>query len=349
MLCYHTQQFDDPSDRIREARGLLTFLVRSTEGNEAGFHAMMRQELAVLAATPDTYLLHEHLEEYNEPLYFHQFIDRAEEKGLQYLGEAQLGSMLPSRLGPEVEKTLRSISHNLVQMEQYLDFLRNRMFRQTLLCHEGVQLDYTLRPQSVQRAFLASAALPVAAQGDPAADGDQQFRAADKDALTLTTRDPLMKAAMTQLGQIWPASIAFGDLLTAAADDQPVAEEQSLQLATRLLRCYTLGIVELSLGPPRLVARVSERPIASPYARLRAREGSKVVNMKLESTVLDELARLVLQNLDGQHDRAALVALVQARLKDKSDLPDSSQTASSAETRVDEMLQSFARGALLIG
>src|SRR5262249_13566455 len=98
MLCYHTQQFEEPSDRIREARGLLTFLVRSAESHEAAFNAMMREELAVLAATPDTYLLHEHLEDYNEPLYFHQFVDRAAEKNLQYLGEAQLRSMLPSHL-----------------------------------------------------------------------------------------------------------------------------------------------------------------------------------------------------------------------------------------------------------
>jgi methyltransferase-like protein/SAM-dependent methyltransferase len=348
MLCYHTQQFDDPNHRIREARGLLTFLVRSTEGHEAGFHAMMRQELAVLAATPDTYLLHEHLEDFNEPLYFHQFIDRATEKGLQYLGEAQIRSMLSSSLGAEVEKTLRSISHDLVQMEQYLDFLRNRMFRQTLLCHEGVQLDYTLRPQAVQKAYLASSAMPVAAESDSAPNAGQQFRAAEKDALTLTTRDPLMRAAMTRLGQIWPESIAFSDLLAAAANGQPVSEEQSLQLAARLLRCYTSGVIELSLGPPRLVARVSERPTASPYARLRAREGSKVVNMKLESTMLDELGRLLLQNLDGQHDRAALVTLVQARLNEKSSVLYGSDAPSSAETRVDQILNSFARGALLI-
>jgi SAM-dependent methyltransferase len=123
MLCFHTQQFDDPSDRIREARGLLTFLVRLASSHEAAFNAMMRHELAVLSATPDTYLLHEHLEDYNEPLYFHQFIDRAAEKNLQYLGEAYLLSMLPSRLGPEIEKTLRGISHDLVQMEQNIDFL----------------------------------------------------------------------------------------------------------------------------------------------------------------------------------------------------------------------------------
>jgi hypothetical protein len=157
-----------------------------------------------------------------------------------------------------------------------------------------------------------------------------------------------MKAAMTRLGQIWPESVRFDDLLTVAAEGRPVAEEQSQQLAARLLRCYTSGIVELSLGPPRLVAHVSERPIASPYARLRAREGSTVVNMKLESTMLNAIERLLLQNLDGQHDRASLVGLVQAHLNEKSGAADISQAPSSAETRVDQILSSFARGALLI-
>ncbi len=348
MLCYHTQQFDDPNDRIREARGLLTFLVQSTVGCEAGFNALMRQELAVLAATPDTYLLHEHLEEFNEPLYFHQFIDRAAEKDLQYLAEAQILSMLPSRLGPEIEKTLRSISHDLVQMEQYLDFLRNRMFRQTLLCHEGIRLDYNLRPEAVQKGFLASAAMPVPVETDATLDEAQQFRAVEKDALTLTTRDPLMKAAMLRLGQAWPESIAFSDLLAAADGGQPITDEQSNQLAARLLRCFTSGIVELSLAPPRLVAEVSERPIASPYARLRARVGSKVVNMKLEASVLDELQRLVLQKLDGHHDRPSLVALVQARLSEQPSPQDRSEASLSAHARVDQILKSFARGGLLM-
>jgi methyltransferase-like protein/SAM-dependent methyltransferase len=349
MLCYHTQHFDNPSDRIREARGLLTFLIRSADSHEAAFNAMMRQELAVLAATPDTYLLHEHLEDHNEPLYFHQFVDRAAEKGLQYLGEAYLLSMLPSRLGPEIEKTLRSISHDMLQMEQYIDFLRNRMFRQTLLCHAGVKLEYALQPQAIQKAWIASSARPVAAEPNQEANTAQQFRATDKDALTLTTRDPLMKAAMTQLGQIWPAWIAFSDLITATAGGQPATVDQSQQLAARLLRCYTSGLVELSLGPPRLVSRISDRPTASPYARLLARDGAKVVNMKLESTMLDEAGRLVLQNLDGRHDRRALVAIVQAWLDDKASSGHArDKLPSSAESCVDQLLQSFARGALLI-
>jgi methyltransferase-like protein len=345
MLCYHTERFDDLGDRIREARGLLTFLVRSVGSHDAGFDSMIRQELAVLAATPDTYLLHEHLEDYNEPLYFHQFVDRAAAKNLQYLGEAQIAIMLASRLGPEIEKTLRQISPDLVQMEQYMDFLRNRMFRQTLLCHDSVKLDHALRPEAVQRMWIASAAKPVSDQPDLQSDAPEQFSTGESRYGTLTTRDPLMKAAMTHLSRVWPESIVFGDLLAVAAQSQAIGSEHSRQLATRLLHCYTSGLVEFSLWPPRFVARVSDRPLASPYARRRAREGPKVVNMRLESIVLTEPARRVLQNLDGQHDRAALIALVQAWFDEKT----SHETPNTAEQTVDQLLQSFARGALLVG
>jgi len=345
MLCYHTERFDDPGDRIREARGLLTFLVRSVGSHDAAFDSMIRQELALLVAMPDTYLLHEHLEDCNEPLYFHQFVDRAAAKNLQYLGEAQITAMLASRLGPETETTLRHISPDLLHMEQYMDFLRNRMFRQTLLCHDSVALDYVLRPEAAQRMWIGSSAKPVSQQPDLQSDAPEQFSTGDPRHGTLTTRDPLMKAAMTHLSQIWPESKAFDDLLVAAAQGQAIAAEQSRQLATRLLHCYTRGLVEFSLSPPQLVARVSDRPLASPYAQRRAQDGPQVVNMRLESTVLTEPARLVLRHLDGQHDRAALIALVREWVDGKT----SSETLVQAEQYVDQLLQSFARGALLVG
>ncbi len=83
-------------------------------------------------------------------------------------------------------------------------------------------------------------------------------------------------------------------------------------------------------------------------ARTRAgspREGEKVVNMRLEATVLTETSRRVLQQLDGKHDRAALAALVQARIDERA----SDDAAINAEQYVEQLLQSFARGALLVG
>jgi methyltransferase-like protein len=354
MLCYHTEKFQQPDDRIREARGLLTFLVRSVGSHEAAFNSLMRHEMSVLAATPDTYLLHEHLEEYNEPLYFRQFVDRAAAKNLQYLGEAAITQMVPSRLGTEVETTLRQISSDLVEMEQYMDFLRNRMFRQTLLCHDSVKLDHVLRPEAVGKMWIASAAKPVSAEPDLKSDAPEDFRTEDGGHGTLTSRDPLMKAAMTHLARSWPESVQFGELARRAAELAGLASagirpEQSRQLATRLLNCYTAGLVEFSLGPPQFVATVSERPLASPYARLRARAGTKVVNMRLEATVLSEPGRLVLQHLDGRHDRAALVQLVQEWMNNRSKEKSPGDTPSEASRYVDELLVSFARGTLLVG
>src|SRR5258706_1300498 len=67
MLWYHTEQYPDPAVRIRAARGLLAFLVKAAPAGagDGGYSSLIRHELALLLMTPDTYLLHEHLEEFN--------------------------------------------------------------------------------------------------------------------------------------------------------------------------------------------------------------------------------------------------------------------------------------------
>jgi methyltransferase-like protein len=101
---------------------------------------------------------------------------------------------------------------------------------------------------------------------------------------------------------------------------------------------------------------VSERPIASPYARLRARAGAKTTNLRLESLPLTPASRLVLQHLDGQHDRAALAALILDVIRSHppttpADAPATEEEPieSLAAKYVDELLPAFARHALLVG
>ena len=376
MLWYHTEQFKDPAVRVRAARGLLAFLARFAP-DDGGYGKLVHQELALLLVTPDTYLLHEHLEEFNEPLYFHQFMGRAGAKGLQYLGEAHIGAMVAGKFGPEGEQILRQISPDLLHMEQYMDFLRNRMFRQTLLCHAGVKLDYALRGEAVERFQIAAKVKPIppahAPEAGPGAEagGEESFGAPDK--ATLTTSDPLMKAAMHCLAEVDPLPLGFDALLAAACGrigrgGTAATAEQRRQLATRLLNCYLSGLVELSISPPRFVTTVGERPVASHYARLRAAEGGKVVNLRLETVPLSAPSRLVLQHLDGRHDRTALIELVGGWLKtaavsappaDPLSIPSAPGENSKADSLnepselqaaayVDALLQAFARGALLI-
>ncbi len=145
---------------------------------DGGYGGLLRQEFSILAQTPDTYVLHEHLDDYNEPLYFHQFIERAAAKKLQYLGEAQMGTMVAGRFGEEAEKKLRELSPDLLHMEQYMDFLRNRMFRQTLLCHADIPLDHALRAEAVRSFHIAAPIKPVSDKPDISSAKQEEFRGA---------------------------------------------------------------------------------------------------------------------------------------------------------------------------
>jgi methyltransferase-like protein len=267
--------------------------------------------------------------------------------------------MVASRFGPEIEQTLRAISPDLLHMEQYMDFLRNRMFRQTLLCHTNLTPNHALKPDAVTAFHIASPAKCASENPDLTSDAAEQFRA--EQALTLTPRDPLMKAAMLHLGEQLPVSVSFPDLLSAARQRLGSAapapsDDDARQLATRLLNCYTSNLVEFSLSPAQCVRDVSERPVASPYARLRARAGAKTTNLRLESIPLTPASRLVLQHLDGQHDRAALAALILDVIRSHpsatpADAPASAEepSESRAAKYVDELLPAFARHALLVG
>jgi len=72
---------------------------------------------------------------------------------LQYPAEADFSTMLTAQFAPAVAQTLEQISPNIIQLEQYMDFVRNRLFRQTLLCHKNLKLNRALTPAVMEQAF----------------------------------------------------------------------------------------------------------------------------------------------------------------------------------------------------
>src|SRR5262249_50904910 len=136
MMLYHANQFDDRAERVEQARALIDFLAHAVPTENNAYGMLLQSELNLIRRTQDWYLLHDHLEDVNAPVYFHQSVERAGRHGLQYLAEADFAVMLTGGFPDAVAETLQHISHNLLHAEQYMDFVRNRMFRQTLLCHK---------------------------------------------------------------------------------------------------------------------------------------------------------------------------------------------------------------------
>ena len=169
MMRYHAGQFTESSQRIEQARALLDFLGDSVDATNY-FGAMLQTELELISGVRDSYVFHEHLEEVNTPLYFYQFVARATDHGLRYLGEAQFSTMLASGFPGTTAETLERISPDIVRAEQYMDFLRNRFFRQTLLCRAEHRPKRKLEGNDL-RGFLLASPLELEERSDDATPG----------------------------------------------------------------------------------------------------------------------------------------------------------------------------------
>jgi SAM-dependent methyltransferase len=214
IMCYHAKHFTEPRVRVKQARNLLDFLVKSVARENSPYSLLLKSELELIRNKADSYLYHEHLEDCNEPVYFYQFAERAEAKGLRYLGDVDLRVMTPGNFPREVESVLQMLSPDLLHLEQYMDFLRNRMFRQSLLCHQHITPIYALRPEQLTALYVASPAKPVNAKPDIHSEVAEEFRGAD--GVSLSAREPLVKAAMLYLSDLWPQVVPFETVRTTA-------------------------------------------------------------------------------------------------------------------------------------
>jgi methyltransferase-like protein len=313
IMRYRARRFDGPRDKLNQARGLLTFLSNSVRGEDNPYGLLLRQELETISRSDDSYLLHEHLEDINEPIYFHEFADRAKSAGLQYLGEADFGVMSVENFPEQVQGMLLSVSGDLVETEQYMDFLRNRAFRQTLLVRDDAVIQRTPGAQSLLRLRVASNAAPDSKTVDMRAGEKVSFR---RGTSTLNTTDPAVKAAILYLARIWPLSASFPELVALArnaASGQPslidldIIAPATEQFARTLIRCFATSTVDLTSAASRFVTSVSDQPEVSQLARTQASHGVAIVNRRHEIVPVDDIQRRIVAACDGTRNQAELV------------------------------------------
>lgn len=316
MMKYHTAQFEQPQDKINQSRALLRFLVKSvnTENNPYGQH--LQNELNLLSKVGDAYIAHEHLERHNHPVYFHEFVQSASDHDLQYLAEAEFNTMLASNFSPEVASTLQKISTNIVQQEQYMDFLRNRTFRSTLLCHKSVELNRNVNAECLKELYVAASPMQVVqSDSEEGKKGVHEF--ISPLGVRIAASGELTKAALSILAENWPTNMAFKDLYASAAEKAGLDNgDQSGRLAADLLKLYTAKAIELHVIPSSFQLSVSDKPMVSSLVRQQAKSGLNITNQRHESAQVNEPTRQILLLLDGKHTQKQLMDKLLVLVKD---------------------------------
>jgi SAM-dependent methyltransferase len=350
MMRHHTQRNKEPETIAREARGILQFMAASAMAIEPVYSNLLKQELDYVSARSDSYLLHDHLETDNNPIYFHDMVQRAGSRGLEFVSEVQSTLIAPQSLPPEIATGLRERSTDEIDFEQYLDFVINRRFRQSVFCRSGAPKRSGTNPHALEKLYFAA-------------------RNAGNQTASAAHESPLLKAAIGHLHQLWPRSVPFDSLLNTArtqmsAPTNPPAGSlppDAEDLKAGLITCYNQKRAELSTLSPMFVLSLSEKPIASPVARMQAQTGNTVTNLRHEAGQLNDFGREVLSLLDGSHDRPAIVAkLVQTVESGRITLKRANPTGTppqhrplgsvhgAVEETLEDCLKKIARFALLV-
>jgi methyltransferase-like protein len=346
MMAFHLREIHEPLKQINEAREFVKFLAEA-KTDQTAYQAILEKQFVDITNRSDGAFYHDDLSTLNQPFYFYQFIADAERHGLQYLSEANIQDIQVGSFAPPVASALNALGQqSLIAKEQYMDFLKGKQFRQTLVCHQSKTLRRTPSPELLQAFFASSSARPVSTRPNLKNNEVEVFTG--KNGAAMQTGYPLAKAAIFALSQTYPQSLSFSELLKKSLNLLGFFAHQGAQyasaLGTILLQTYEAGVIELHAYQPRFTVTISDYPVASPLARWQLANGQRTVtNLCHESIqVDDEMSRQLLVLLDGKHDREAL----------RNELPqapvDGLEANADPAADMELRLQEIAQRALLI-
>ena len=313
-----------PDEKVREARGIVDFLeeVSPADGVLARVVADYRAQSEGFG---DSYLLHDELETFNAPCYFYEVVGRAGAHGLAYLAEARPEAMFPGNFGPKVEEyLLKKCGGVQVLVEQYIDFVVNRMFRESLLVHaeRAPQIRYNPDRSRFRRLHIAAWAPP--ADGQTRLDTSRQ-EYEQSDGATLFTNDPGIKAALDALSARWPWTQSRQDLVDAV-HARLISEGLTPSASVGDLIDNLMGVLILQgqarcrldpVLPEPAPAPLQLQEAARRMVELAGSEGeASTFNLWHETHMLSPVHRRLLPLLDGTRDRDALVEALLAVVRE---------------------------------
>jgi SAM-dependent methyltransferase len=298
VLEFHLQGVTGASERLARAHDLMRAIVAIE--SPSPYARVLREQLERMLDASDALLYHDELAEVSTPFYFHEFMEQAGRRGLQFLSEAELSDSQMRDVPEAVGALMAELPADVVVREQYLDFFRNRMFRQTLLVREGHTISRRIDGVVVERLWISSSAEPTETGFATAMGG------------SVETTDPLVLAALSELCDVYPVALEFSALARRASsrcgdEGEPSAELRE-HLRRALLEMYLVHVVEFHGAPPPVRRDPGPKPAVSPLARAQCADGLEVLSTLLPSNhaITDPTERRLIELADGSRTKADL-------------------------------------------
>ncbi|WP_058189601.1 class I SAM-dependent methyltransferase [Terracidiphilus gabretensis] len=312
-MLFRTEGIADAEERVAIGVEFLQFLHKA-RGVDDAYSKLLLGQYDYLSEREPHATIHDELGEFYHPVTFLEFVGHARSQGLDYLCEAALPPPDDPGYRSEVQAALEETAGpDPLRQEQALDYVRARIFRETLLTHavtdSGSERILDPNPAYLPHLLFAS----VATSSPGAAPHSTRF--------TLSTgahtdiNHPAAVAVLRALEAAWPLALSLDELCQQTAGSGFASDETGLRL---ILRLVISQLVELRAWNAPAVRVISTQPRASASARQEARRRARTSSL-LHTTVMLDKPRLrpLLDLLDGTRDRNALADALQAVFPDE--------------------------------
>jgi methyltransferase-like protein/predicted O-methyltransferase YrrM len=295
-----------PEDRLRFARGMIEFMHKVAKPHST-LKATLDEIKPLIDQAAPYYLLHDYLEPCNSPVYFTDFTAAAQRNSLAYLADTSLPTMFASNFGAAIaEPLLREVSGSQIMLEQYLDFITNRPFRQTLLVprQKAAGIKYRLDAGRLANFHYAGFFEPETGRRQP---GDRPGRAYFR---SLTGSLHITGTAGNTLAKLfnnaWPSTLDFAQLLDALAKQTKSAPDQCRKTVSAFVEEGIIkGYLRFRRSPLKCATTIPAKPRVSDALRnvllkTTVSEPISVWNGWHEAVTLSPFEVIIARRLDGR-------------------------------------------------
>jgi hypothetical protein len=248
---------------------------------------------------------HDELSVAYRPVQFSEFVEHAGKHGLQYLCEAVIPPPTDPCYRSDLRPALESVAgDDFVRQEQMLDFVRMRMFRETLLCRAECSVRRDYPAACLRRLLLASPARSTPGE----TPGAIAFTLPS--GVKMESNYAGVVALLEALEAAWPSALSLDEM-------EPRLTEAGFPLdgegASLLMRLASAKMIEFHAWNAPVAADISAWPRASACSRQEAQTRAQVATLLHGTLGLDDpVIRSFLRLLDGTRDRKALVEALKA-------------------------------------
>jgi SAM-dependent methyltransferase len=284
----------DQSERGRYEAAMR--LLATVAGESGSVPAYVREAAQRLTDSEPSYVVQEFLGEHNTALLFSDFMRHAHAHGLQFLSESRVVMMSSEDVSPAMKVLLESLGDDLTMHEQVLDLVRNRTFRETLLCHDSANLNRGLSVKAFKELLFVAQYLPLDdGQSSTACTFKERF--SDKE---LLIPEGECEQVLRLLAQMGPLGATFAEVARHVNSQIAISEHELMRVVVTLWRTGFIDALTTAQCCTQELLAVSK------VARAQAQSARKVTSALHESFKLSQLETKVIELLERPQELGSI-------------------------------------------